>query len=296
VLAFPGQGSLSPGVGAPWRDVPAFAVVESISTATGTDLMTLLCEGDASGLVQTRNAQLATFALSLAILDASQLSHLASHALGHSLGEYTALVAAGIVSRDQGIALVEARGSAMLDAARRSPGSLVAMIGGHDDTAAAACDAIGELWVANRNGPGQIVLGGTLPAVAEVTERAKELGFRRAIPLQVGGAFHTPLMASAAVALSAVLAATDFHAGTAEVHANVTAEVPAPESWPSLLVRQLTEPVDWEGCVLALPPGAVVVECGPGGVLCGLIRRIRDDLSCHVLGVPADLAALEGLR
>ena len=296
VLAFPGQGSLSPGVGAPWRDHPCFAVVGEVGASTNTDLGRLLVDGDADALVATRNAQLATYALSLAILDASGLAPRATYALGHSLGEYTALVATSIVDRDGGARLVEARGTAMLEAASQAPGTMVAMIGGDEAVAAAACESIGDLWVANLNGPGQVVLGGTVRAVEEATSRAKELGFRRAIPLRVGGAFHTPLMASAAPALAEALGATQFSAGTARVVANVDSNiVEQPQQWPALLTRQLTEPVDWVGCVRALPAGAVVVELGAGGVLTGLTRRIRDDLDCRSVGVPEDLAALEGL-
>ena len=270
--------------------------MEAVSSAVGTDLVSLLVDGDEDELVSTRNAQLATYALSLAIFDAAGIAAAASWMLGHSLGEYTALVAAGVVSREDGSRLVEVRGTAMLDAATASPGGLVALIGGDRAAAGAACDAIPGLYVANRNGPGQIVLGGGTRALAELAQRARSLGFRRAIPLRVGGAFHTPLMAPAAPALAGALGATAFHRGTATVVANVDgAAHDDPGEWPELLARQLTEPVDFERSVHALPSDAVFVELGPGGVLCGLARRIRDDLRLVSVGAPEDLAELAGL-
>ncbi|HEY8080704.1 MAG TPA: ACP S-malonyltransferase [Acidimicrobiales bacterium] len=297
VAAFPGQGSLTPEVGAPWEDHPSFSAVTTISDTVGIDLAHLLVEGAEAELVSTRNAQLATFALSLAILDASKLADRAEWMLGHSLGEYTALVAAGVVSRVDGARLVDARGTAMLEAATAEPGGLVALIGGDADAADAACAAIPTLAVANRNGPGQIVLGGTTAALDTLAEQAKSFGFRRAIPLRVGGAFHTPLMAPAAPALETALASTTFRAGTAHVVANVDGEAhDNPSDWPALLVRQLTEPVDFERGIRALPSGAMLVEFGPGGVLCGLAKRIRDDLSYLPIGTPDDLDALETFR
>ena len=294
VLAFPGQGSLTPGVGAPWHDHASFAVVGSVSDAAGVDVAALLLAGTEADLVATENAQLATFALSLAVLDATGLADRAALALGHSLGEYTALVAAGVVARDAGARLVAIRGAAMRDAAAATPGGLVAMLGGDEAVALAACEVVPGASVANLNGPGQVVLGGTLETLAELAARAKELGFRRAIPLKVGGAFHTPLMAPAAAALLPALGDTAFSKGAMAVVANVDGAVhDDPAEWPSLLVRQLTSPVRFQQCVLALPSGARVVECGAGGVLQGLIARIRDDLDVVSVGVPDDLALLE---
>ena len=295
VAAFPGQGSLAPGVGAPWLHHVAFDAVLSVAEATGTDLAGLLVDGTEDELVSTRNAQLATFALSLCILDATGIAEQCGWMLGHSLGEYTAVVASSMVSRAEGVRLVDARGTAMLEASSAQPGGLVALIGGDAAAASAACELIPGLAVANHNGPGQIVIGGPNGALDELGARAKEFGFRRAIPLRVGGAFHTPLMAPAAMPLRAALDSTTFSAARATLVANVDgAAHPDPADWPRLLERQLTEPVDWERCISTLPLGATVVECGPGGVLAGLIRRIRDDLRCVVISAPQDLDQLEG--
>ena len=296
VLAFPGQGSLAPGSGAPWADHDAFAAATEVGRVTGTDVEALLLDADEATLVSTENAQLATFALSLCILQATGLEPLIGIALGHSLGEYTALVAAGVLAREDGARLVAARGAAMRDAAATAPGGLVALIGGTLEDAEAACTAIDGLFLANLNGPGQIVVGGDHDALEALGSRARELGFRRAIPLRVGGAFHTPLMAPAAAALGPWLAAAPFTKGHAQVVANVDgATHDEPADWPSLLLRQLTEPVRFDACVASIPAGAVVVECGPGRVLQGLIRRIRDDLDLRSVGEPGDLALVAGL-
>ena len=297
VLAFPGQGSLTPGVGAPWLGQPSFDVVTEVAAATAAPVADLLVSGSQDELAITDNAQLATFALSLCILDATGLQDRAHFALGHSLGEYTALVAAGVLDRADGTRLVEARGAAMQAAAAAEPGGLVAAIGGDSSLAEKACEVIDGLAVANYNGPGQIVFGGDAAVLDEFAERAKELGFRRAIPLRVGGAFHTALMAPAASALGHALDAATFSSGHALVIANVDGRPHAVASdWPMLLRRQLTEPVRFEDSVRALPGGSTIVECGPGKVLQGLTKRIREDVAIFSVGVPDDLADLAALR
>lgn len=296
MLAFPGQGSLLPGAGDPWRSHLAFGAVDHVASASGVDVVALLTSAGADELVATDRAQLATYALSLCVLDATGLAPAAAVALGHSLGEYTALVAAAVVSRDDGARLVAARGAAMLEAARATPGGLVALLGGSLEEAEAACAAIDGLYLANLNGPGQIVVGGDRATLEDLVARAKELGFRRAIPLKVGGAFHTPLMSPAVSALEPLLLATTFSRGHASVLANVDGAVhDDPSDWAGLLLRQLTEPVRFEACVRALPEASVVVECGAGSVLKGLIARIREDLDVRSVSVPDDLATLEGL-
>jgi [acyl-carrier-protein] S-malonyltransferase len=295
VLAFPGQGSLTPGVGVPWREHPAYAAVGAVSAETGTDVAALLETAPEDELVSTENAQLATFALSLCVLAATGLDDRATLALGHSLGEYTALVAAGVVAPGDGARLVAARGAAMRAAAEAAPGGLVALLGGTEALAVAACEAVPGLAVANLNGPAQVVVGGSTEVLEEVSSRAKELGFRRAIALRVGGAFHTPLMAPAATALAPALEQTSFAKGSMAVVANVDGAVhDDPAEWPALLLRQLTSAVRFEDAIRVLPAGATLVECGPGRVLQGLIARIRDDLQVVSVGVPDDLSALDG--
>jgi [acyl-carrier-protein] S-malonyltransferase len=290
VLAFPGQGSLSVGVGAPWREHPSFKVIMDVADVSGVAVGELLLTGSEDELVSTDNAQLATLALSLCILEATGLAAEAQCAIGHSLGEYTALVAAGVLDRSDATRLVAARGRAMQAAADACPGTLVAAIGGDVGLAEKACEAIPGLAVANYNGPGQTVFGGAQKIVDEFTARAKEFGFRRAIPLRVGGAFHTNLMAPAVEEFGPVLDETTFRRGHASVVANVDGLVHSePADWPSLLRRQLTQPVRFDDCVRALPSGATIVECGPGKVLQGLIKRIREDVEVRSVGEPGDL-------
>jgi [acyl-carrier-protein] S-malonyltransferase len=270
--------------------------VESLGSDVGVDLPRLLLDAPEDELTSTRNAQLATFALSLAMFEEAAIAAPIDTALGHSLGEYTALAAVGILDRADALLLVDVRGSAMLEAAIRSPGGLVAMIGGDSDSVTQACAAIPGLAVANRNGPGQIVLGGSRAVIDELTERAREFGFRRAIPLKVGGAFHTPLMDPAAEPLAAALDAAPFLQGVAPVIANVDAKRhPGGPEWRDLLARQLRAPVEWEASVQSLPEGATVVEFGPTGVLVGLIKRIRDDLELRSVAVPEDLESVKDL-
>jgi [acyl-carrier-protein] S-malonyltransferase len=293
VLALPGQGSLKAGAGAPWQDHEAFAVVRAIGELAGTDVARLLTTAPDDDLVATQNAQLATFALSLCVLEATGLSKRAAYAVGHSLGEYTALVAAGLLDLAEGTRLVGVRGAAMRAAADAVAGGLVAVIGGDLDTARLACASVAGLSIANVNGPGQIVLGGDDRALGELEANAKALGFRRAIRLKVDGAFHTSLMAPAIGPLTDALASARFVPGHARVVANVDGAVHEdPADWPALLVRQLVEPVRFDTCVEALPAGATVVECGAGNVLNGLITRIRDDVVVTSICEPDDLASL----
>jgi [acyl-carrier-protein] S-malonyltransferase len=173
---------------------------------------------------------------------------------------------------------------------------LIALIGADLDAARRVCASVDGLWIANVNGPGQIVLGGGERAVGELEARSKSLGIRRTIRLRVGGGFHTPLMAPALGELRPALEAAVFVRGTATVLANVDGQPhDDPTDWPELLARQLVEPVRFDACVRALPEGAHVVECGPGSVLQGLITRIRGDVTVTSVGTPEELSRLEAV-
>ncbi len=170
-LIFPGQGSQRPGMGAPWQGHPSWAIVDRLSEATGRDVSYLLVEADAETLRATRNAQLATYALSLVVLDAARRGPLSTSGpddlaatAGHSLGEYTALVAAGVLEADDGARLVQARGEAMQSAADANPGTMAAVLGLGVPEVAEACRTTDGAWVANDNAPGQVVVAGTGPA------------------------------------------------------------------------------------------------------------------------------------
>ncbi|HLG92724.1 MAG TPA: ACP S-malonyltransferase [Acidimicrobiales bacterium] len=296
-FTFPGQGSQRPGMGRPWVDHPSWELVADASEAAERDVAFLLLEAGADELTATRNAQLATFTLSLVALDAIERVGIEPRwCAGHSLGEYTALVAAATVSFEEGVRLVAERGEAMQAAAEERPGTMAALVGIGDDDALACCQrAEDEVWVANFNAPGQVVIAGSPPAVGRASELAKGAGARKSVPLPVGGAFHTPLMEPARQRLRKCLGATRFERPEVPVVANVDARPHLEaEEWPSLLSAQLCSPVRWRHTLEALAGlgASTLVEVGPGGVLTGLARRTLP--SCRAVSVakPDDLDAL----
>ncbi len=297
VFTFPGQGSQRSGMGREWVDHPSWEVVAEASAAAGRDVESLLLEAPMEELTHTANAQLATFVLSLVVLDAVERLGLSPAACaGHSLGEYTALVSSGAVSFPDGVHLVAARGEAMARAGEDAPGTMAALLGITDDDAEAACQrAEGDVWVANYNAPGQVVVAGTAEAVATVAVLAKELGARKVMPIPVSGAFHTPLMSGARSALRKALGDATFLAPEVPVVANVDARVHNDQGeWPSLLSAQLCSPVRWRHTLETLAGlGATsLVELGPGGVLTGLARRVVPELHAMSVSVPDHLDAL----
>lgn len=296
-FTFPGQGSQRAGAGQPWVNHPSWELVADVSEVAGRDVGRLLLDADAAELVATRNAQLVTFTLSLLVLDAIERLGIAPSACaGHSLGEYSALVASGALAFEDGVRLVVERGEAMQDAADERPGTMAALLGIEDDDAEAACQrAEGEAWIANYNAPGQVVIAGTPQAVAAAGAVAKTLGARKVLPIPVGGAFHTPLMAPARSRLRKALAQATLHDPEVPVVANVDARAhPQGEEWPGLLSAQLCSPVRWRQTLLALAgdgPG-LLVEVGPGGVLTGLARRTVPDVPTLAVATPDHLDAL----
>ncbi|MHB2027278.1 MAG: ACP S-malonyltransferase [Acidimicrobiales bacterium] len=277
VALFPGQGSISSGAGAAWRDSTHWELVEQVSDVTHVDVAALLLQASDAEVIRTDNAQLATFALSLVgyyeLLETSQRPR---YLLGHSLGEFSALVASGLLSLEQGALLIDVRGRAMANAASREEGSMVALMGG-DDNARHALESLSNAWIANINGPDQIVLSGTRAGVDDLLARHKDLGWRRATELSVGGAFHSPLMAPAQNELDEALAHTTWGTTESILISNVdgTVHVDATQ-WANLLRRQLTSPVQFLDATLALPENVrISVEMPPGGVLSGLTKRIR---------------------
>jgi [acyl-carrier-protein] S-malonyltransferase len=296
-FVFPGQGSQRSGMGRPWVDHPSWEVVAEASSAVGRDVERLLLDAPMEELTETANAQLATFVQSLVVLDAVERVGLSPAACaGHSLGEYTALVAAGAMPFGEGASLVVARGDAMAHAGEDAPGTMAALIGITDDDAEAACHrAEGEVWVANYNAPGQVVIAGTTDAVAAASDIARELGARKVLALPVSGAFHTSLMGAARPALRKALGDVVFSAPEVPVVANVDARVHSdPGEWPSLLSAQLCGPVRWRQTIETLSGlGATTfAEVGPGGVLTGLVRRGAPEAQALSVAKPDDLDAL----
>jgi [acyl-carrier-protein] S-malonyltransferase len=295
VALFPGQGSLSGGAGVEWQSPRFWEVLARVSDAARLDVAKLLIGSTDKDVVRTDRAQIATFALSIVgYYDLLELGIRPRYLLGHSLGEFSALVASGLLSIEDGARLIGVRGAAMARAAAATEGSMVALMGG-DDGAREALDGLTDVWVANINGPGQIVVSGTRAGLDGLLANHKELGWRRATPLPVGGAFHSPLMAPAQDELDKALTSVQW--GTTEnvLISNVDGEVHASaDEWRDLLSRQLTSPVQFSAATLALPESVTTtVELPPSGVLTGLTKRIRTFERQYA---PASLVELEGVE
>jgi [acyl-carrier-protein] S-malonyltransferase len=275
---FPGQGSQRPAMGAPWRDHPSWELVIEASAVAERDIEHLLLNADADELKATRNSQLATMLLSLVVLDAVERLGIEPVAYaGHSLGEYTALVASGAIAFDDGVRLVRERGDAMEQAGNEHVGSMAAVLGLDDDKVEVACARTdGDVWVANYNAPGQVVIAGDPEALRDAGEEAAKLGAKRTMPLPVSGAFHTPFMAPARDRLRKALALTDIREPDCAVVANVDA-LPHrdPEEWAGLLGAQLCSPVRWRQSLYCLDDMGVTtyLELGPGNVLAAMVKR-----------------------
>ena len=295
-IVFPGQGTQFARMGEPWRATRCWDLVRRAEESLGRPLAPLLLEASDESLRRTLEAQLSVFLTSLMAWEAVRDELPAPLAFaGHSLGQITALVAAGALSLEDGVRLAAERAAATQAAADRHPGRLAALVGADLATAEAACEGVEGAWVANDNAPGQIVVGGTPVGVEGAGQRARELGVRRVIPLNVGGAFHTPLMADARAAFEPVLAATPFAPVAAPVVSNVDAAPHTdPSVWPVQLADQLVSPVRWRPSLLTLAElGAdSLVEVGPGNVLAGLARRTLPGLPVRNVASPGDVTLL----
>jgi [acyl-carrier-protein] S-malonyltransferase len=294
-FVFPGQGSQAPQSGAGWADQPTWSLVHGASEATGADVARLLLEADAEELVDTANAQLSTYVVSLVASAALVHAGIRPVAMaGHSLGEYTALAAAGMVAPDAMARIVAARGMAMRQASVANPGTMAALLGLETDTVADLCEQVAaDVWVANDNAPGQVVIAGSAEGIDQVGALAKEQGGRKPMPLKVAGAFHTPYMDPAQTTLDGALVGAPFVASDVTVWANVDAEPhTSPAVWPALLGLQLCSPVRWREEIAAMAASGVdtFVEVGPGTVLSGMIKRIAPDAARHSVATPADVA------
>ncbi len=257
----------------------------------------LLLDADVDELRDTRNAQLTTFVSSLMVLDAVERIGIdASFCSGHSLGEYTALAATGALGFEEGVMLVSARADAMHDAGLDRPGTMAAVLGLDDDQVEVACDlADADVWVANFNAPGQVVIAGSLDGVERAGVEAKGLGAKRVMALQVSGAFHTPYMASARDRLRGAIATADIRDADIPVVSNVDARAHhAGAEWTALLSAQLSSPVRWKHGLQTLSQLGVTsfAELGPGGVLTGMAKRSVDGARTISVATPEDLDKL----
>ncbi len=296
-FVFPGQGSQRPQMGLPWADQPSWELVEEASEVAQRDLSRLLLHAEADELSMTRNTQIATFLTSMVILDSIERIGISPQlCAGHSLGEYSALVAAGAVTFEAAVTLVCERGEAMQVAAEENPGAMAALLGADDESVRALCSHIGDgIFVANYNSDGQTVLAGLTRAIDIALSDARNFGIKRAVKIPVGGAFHTPLIVSAQARLSKALHATRFYDSDIPVIANVDAEEhQSARSWPDLLSAQLCSPVLWRqtmNLIGAQHPN-LIVEVGPGGVLGGLLKRALPEVPTVSVAQPSDLETL----
>lgn len=296
-FTFPGQGSQAPGMGDPWRDHPSWELVAEASDAAGRDVEYLLCSADAEELRETRNSQLSTFVMSMVALDAVERTGIepAYHA-GHSLGEYSALTASGALAFDDAVRLVAERGNAMQAAADAQEGTMAAVLGLEDDQVEMACSrTAGDVWVANFNAPGQVIIAGSPEAIEAAGVQAKELGAKRVMPIKVGGAFHTPFMSPARDRLRKAIGETEIRQPNRPVFANVDALPHASaDDWANLLAAQLTSPVRWRQTLTALETAGVTtyLELGPGTVLTGMCKRTLSGSTRASVSKPEDLDTL----
>jgi [acyl-carrier-protein] S-malonyltransferase len=296
-FTFPGQGSQRPGMGRPWTLHESWELVEEASDLAERDIGKLLLDADADELRDTRNAQLTTFVSSLMVLDAvERLGIEPSFCAGHSLGEYTALTATGALGFDDGVRLVIARAEAMHDAGLQHPGTMAAVLGLDDDDVEVACRrADDDVWIANYNAPGQVVIAGSPAGVEAASRHARDLGAKKVMPLQVSGAFHTPFMIGARSRLRDAIARADPRDTEVPVVSNVDA-LPHAEGreWASLLSAQLSSPVRWKQCLQELDDRGVneFAELGPGGVLTGMAKRTVASARTISVATPEELDKL----
>lgn len=300
-FVFPGQGSQSLGMLA---DIAAAhpSIIDTFAEASagaGVDLWALAQQGPEAQLGQTEFTQPALLAASIALWRLWQARGGAQPAVlsGHSLGEYSALVAAGALSLQDGARLVRLRGQLMQAACPAGVGGMAAVLGADDALVAEVCQqaAQGQVLVpANFNSPGQIVIGGDAAAVDRALALLAERGVRKAVKLAVSVPSHTPLMRDAADQLAAAIADVAWHPPALPVVHNVDAAVhQGTDAISQALVKQLYLPVQWTGCVQQLAAMGVtcVAECGPGKVLSGLIKRIDKSIDARALGTLADFDA-----
>ena len=303
---FPGQGSQKVGMGKELADAfgPDRDVFQEVDDALSQKLSKLMWEGPESDLTLTENAQPAIMAASIAVLRVLEKEmglDVAKHAYlvaGHSLGEYSALCAAGAFSLADTARLLKIRGQAMQSAVPVGEGGMTVLIGAEieqaEEVAKEAAAAGGTCVVANDNAAGQVVLSGTLDALGRAAEIAKAKGIKRAMPLAVSAPFHSPLMKPAAERMAQELGRVAIRPLAVPVLANVTAkEANDPDHVRQLLIEQVTGRVRWREGVLALRGLTVdtTVEFGGNKVLTGMVKRIDKDLANVTLDVPADLEA-----
>lgn len=297
-VLFPGQGSQAVGMGADVFAARPDLLGNTADEVLGRSLESLCLEGPDEELTRTENAQPALYAIAFALW--AELSEALDRppvaSAGHSLGEYTALAASGAMSFVDGLRLVAARGAAMAEAADAQPSGMAALIGADEEAAESLAETRrqegGRLWVANINAPGQVVIAGGSEDIEWATANARAHGVRRAIPLKVAGAFHSPFMVAAADQLALAVDGTNIGAGSFPVWANVTAAAHG-DAPGAVLVEQLTSPVRFSESLRSMSSFGVdvFVHVGPGDVTAGLAARSVEGADTIVVSSLADIAA-----
>ncbi len=288
-FVFPGQGAQFPGMGKDLYDKweAAKALFQKADEVLGYSITQVMFEGTEEELRQTKVTQPAVFLHSVAAALCLRGQGVSPRMVaGHSLGEFSALVAAGALDFEEGLKLVYARAMGMQEACERQPSTMAAVLGLDDKVVEEICAAVaaeGHVCVAaNYNCPGQIVISGAVEGVNEACGRMKAAGARRALPLKVGGAFHSPLMMPAKIKLEEAINKAVFHTPSCPVYQNVDA-MPhtSPEEIKQNLVAQLTSPVRWTQSVKNMVADGAdrFIECGPGAVLQGLVRKIAPEVT-----------------
>lgn len=283
-FVFPGQGAQFSGMGSDLYESNGNArkLFDDADSILGFKISEIMFHGTDEDLRRTDITQPAVFLHSIAVATAMGDEFKPDMVAGHSLGEFSALVACGALSFEDGLKLVAARARAMQKACESNPGTMAAVIGLADEKVQEICDQVqaGGLTVvpANLNSPGQIVISGSVDGIEAVCPLMKEAGAKRALPLSVGGAFHSPLMAPARQELAAAIDSTEFHTPRCPIYQNVDAKAHTNiDEIRSNLVKQLDSPVRWTQSVLNMVADGAdeFIECGPGSVLTNLIKRIR---------------------
>ncbi len=287
-FVFPGQGAQFTGMGKDIYDNNPMAkkLFDDANKILGFDISNIMFAGAADELKQTKVTQPAVFIHSVAVALA-QSNHKPEMVAGHSLGEFSSLVANQALSFEDALLLVSKRAIAMQKACEINPSTMAAILGLEDRIVEEICASIDEVVVAaNYNCPGQLVISGSLKGIEIACEKMKAAGAKRAMPLQVGGAFHSPLMEPAREELAAAIEATSFHTPICPVYQNVNGQ---PSSDTSViktnLISQLTAPVRWTQSVQNMVAGGATqfIECGPGKVLQGLVKKIAPQVEVSSL-------------
>lgn len=290
LILFPGQGSQTVGMAEYLWEYPVAR--DTFAEATGVlgwDIGALCRLGSMEELTRTDRTQLAVLTCSVAawrVLAETGVGFV--KAAGHSLGEYSALVAAGNLTFPDALHVVDTRGRAMQACADERGGTMAAVIGLDTEAVERACASAPDVWVANYNSPGQIVISGSIEGVRVAGEAATAAGAKRVLPLPVAGAFHTPLMAGAAKALSQALSEVTFPPGTGTFFSTTEVRAPQAGELAEVMARQLMSPVKFsqsmEALLQAAEPPAQALEVGPGNVLAGLMKRISRELPVSSTG------------